>query len=85
LYFIPLNQEKTQPQSFCANAFFVKNTLSVTPRPLYHWKAKDLSFLHVLLAMGVNLGILLNKKRQNSSCVSFVQNSEVSIPGIGMF
>jgi hypothetical protein len=36
-------------------------TLSATPRPLYHWKAEDLSFLHVLLVLGIKLGILLNK------------------------
>ncbi len=39
----------------------------------YRWKAEDLSFLHVLLVLDVNLGILLNKKRQSSSCVSFEQ------------
>ena len=40
---------------------FVKKTLSATPRPWYHWKAEDLSFLHVLLVWGVNLTCLLNK------------------------
>jgi hypothetical protein len=58
---------------FCADAYFVKNTPSATPRPLYCWKAEELSFFHVLLVLGVNLGILLNKKCQSSSCVSFVR------------
>jgi len=40
-------------------------TLSTTPRPWYHWKAEDLSFLHVLLVLGVTLTILLIKKRQS--------------------
>jgi hypothetical protein len=33
----------------------VKKTLSVTPRPWYHWKVEDLSSLHVLLVLVVNL------------------------------
>ncbi len=37
-----------------ANALLVIKTLSVTPRPLYHWKAEDLSFLYVLLVWGVS-------------------------------
>ncbi len=42
-----------------------RKTLSETPRPLYHWKAEVLSFLHVLLVWGVNLASLLNKRRQS--------------------
>jgi hypothetical protein len=30
-------------------------TLSTTPRPLYRWKAETLSFLHVLLDLGIKL------------------------------
>jgi hypothetical protein len=37
------------------DALLVKKTLSVTPRPLYHWKVEDLSFLYVLLVWGVKL------------------------------
>ena len=37
------------------DAFLVVKTLSGTPRPLYHWKAEDLSFLYVLLVWGVKL------------------------------
>jgi hypothetical protein len=33
----------------------VMKTLSVTPRPLHHWKAENLSFLYVLLVWGVKL------------------------------
>jgi hypothetical protein len=50
---------KTRSQPFCADAYLVKKTLFATPRPLYHWKAETLSFLHVLLVLGVNLGSLL--------------------------
>ncbi len=38
-----------------ADAFSVMETLSGTPRPLYSWKAEDLSFLYVLLIWGVKL------------------------------
>jgi hypothetical protein len=38
-----------------ADAFLVVKTLSATPRLLFHWKAEDLSFLHVLLVWGVKL------------------------------
>ncbi len=38
-----------------ADALLVMKTLSVTPRPLYCWKAEDLSFLYVLLGWGVKL------------------------------
>jgi hypothetical protein len=38
-----------------ADALLVMKTLSTTPRPLYRWKAKDLSFLYVFLVWGVNL------------------------------
>jgi hypothetical protein len=39
----------------------------ICPRPPdpYHWKAEDLSFLHVLLVWGVNLASLLKKERQS--------------------
>ncbi len=38
-----------------ADALLVMKTLSAIPRPLYHWKAEDLSFLYVLLLWGVKL------------------------------
>ncbi len=38
-----------------ADAFLVMKTPSVTPKLLYHWKAEDLSFLHVLLVWGLKL------------------------------
>ncbi len=38
-----------------ADALLVMKTLSATPRPLYRWKAEDLSFLYVLLVWGVKL------------------------------
>ncbi len=38
-----------------ADALLVMKTLSATPRPLYCWKAKDLSFLYVLLVGGVKV------------------------------
>jgi hypothetical protein len=38
-----------------ADALLVMKTLSVTSRPLYRWKAEDLSFLYVLLVWGVKL------------------------------
>jgi hypothetical protein len=53
------------------DTYFNKKTLSATPRPLNHWKAEDLSFLHVLLVLCVNLGLSFNKKRQSSNCISF--------------
>jgi hypothetical protein len=37
------------------DAYFVKKTLSPTPRPIYRWKAETLSFLYVLLVRGVKL------------------------------
>ncbi len=37
------------------DALLVMKTLSMTPRPLYCWKAEDLSFLYVLLVWGVKL------------------------------
>ena len=37
--------------------YFVKKTLSATPRPWYPWKAETVSFLHVLIVWGV---IVLN-------------------------
>jgi hypothetical protein len=36
-----------------ADALLDMKTLSATPRPLYCWKAEDLSFLYVLLVWGV--------------------------------
>ena len=36
-------------------------TLFATPQPLYCWKAKNLSFLDVLLVLGVKLACLLIK------------------------
>ena len=47
------------------DALLLMKTLSVTPRPWYHWNAETLSFLHVYLAWGVNLASLLNKRRQS--------------------
>ena len=41
------------------------NTLSATPRPYNHWKAETLSFLHVLLVLGVKLTSLLTTTCQN--------------------
>ncbi len=38
-----------------ADAFLVIKTLSTTPKPLYCWKAEDLSFFYVLLVWGVNM------------------------------
>jgi hypothetical protein len=38
-----------------ADALLVMKTLSPTPRPLYRWKAENLSFLYVLLVWGVKL------------------------------
>ncbi len=40
-------------------------TLSATPRPYNRWKAETLSFLHVLLVLGVKMTSLLNKTRQS--------------------
>ncbi len=37
------------------DALLVVKTLPVTPRPLYRWKAEDLSFLYVLLVWGVKV------------------------------
>jgi hypothetical protein len=37
------------------DALLVMKTLSAPPRPLYRWKAEDLSFLYVLLVWGVKL------------------------------
>jgi hypothetical protein len=37
------------------DALLVMKTLSATPRPLYCWKAENLSFLNVLLVWGVKL------------------------------
>ncbi len=43
------------------DAFLVMKTLSLTPRPLYHWKAEDLSFLHVLSStLGCQTGQFLS-------------------------
>jgi hypothetical protein len=33
-------------QPFCVDEYFVKKTLSATPKPLYRWKAENLSFLY---------------------------------------
>ncbi len=38
-----------------ADALLVMKTLFASPRPLYQWKAVDLSFLYVLLVWGVKL------------------------------
>ncbi len=65
----PQNPEKTQPQLFCADAYFDKKTLFTTPQPLYHWKAETLSFLHVLLVWGVKLTSLLTKMCQSVTSV----------------
>ena len=43
-------------------------TLSATHRPYDHWKAESLSFLHVLLVLGVALTSLLIKTRQSLGC-----------------
>ncbi len=40
-------------------------TLTATPRPYNCGKAKTLSFLHVVLGLGVKLTSLLNKTRQS--------------------
>ena len=45
-------------------------TLSMTTRPYDHWKAETLSFLHVLLVLGVKLTSLLTTMRQNYDIVS---------------
>jgi hypothetical protein len=65
----PRNPEKTQPQLFCADAYFDKKTLSPTPQPLYCWKAETLSFLHVLLVWGVKQTSLLTKMCQSLTSV----------------
>ncbi len=49
-------------------------TLSATPRPLYHWKAEDLSFLYVLLVWGVKLV---------SSKGYYAQNVDISLEANG--
>jgi hypothetical protein len=38
-----------------AYALLVMKTLSMTPRPLYRWKAEALSFLYELLAWSVKV------------------------------
>jgi hypothetical protein len=38
-----------------ADALLVIKSLSTAPRPLYRWKAEDLSFSCVLLVWGVKL------------------------------
>jgi hypothetical protein len=48
---------------------FVMKPLSATPRPWYHWKAENLSFLNVLLVRGVTMTSLLIKKRQSWALV----------------
>ena len=45
-------------------------TLSMTPRPYDRWEAETLSFLHVLLVLGVNMGSLLTETRQIYSILS---------------
>jgi hypothetical protein len=37
------------------DSFLDMKTLSATHRPLYRWKAEDLSFLYVLLIQGIKL------------------------------
>ena len=65
--------DKTQPQRFCADAYFNKKTLSATPRPLYRWKAETLSFLQVLLVWGINiLSLLIIYVQTIKGCVSKV-------------
>jgi hypothetical protein len=49
-----------------AEEYLDRKTLSLTPRPKYHWKAEDLSFLYVLLVWGVKLASMLNKRYQSS-------------------
>ncbi len=44
-------------------------TLSATPRPYNFWKAETLSFLRVLLILGVNVTSLLTTTRQNYGIV----------------
>ena len=44
-------------------------TLSMTPRPYDRWKAETLSFLHVLLVLGVKVTSLLTITRQNYGIV----------------
>jgi hypothetical protein len=39
-------------------------TLSAIPRPYNPWKAETLSFLHVMLVLGVKMTNLLNKTHQ---------------------
>jgi hypothetical protein len=45
-------------------------TLSAAPRPYDRWKAETLSFLHVLLVLGVKLTSFLTTMRQNYGIVS---------------
>ena len=45
-------------------------TKSTTPRPYDRWKAETLSFLHVLLVLGVKLTSLLTTMRQNYGILS---------------
>ena len=45
-------------------------TPSVTPRSYDRWEAETLSFLHVLLVLGVNMGSLLTETRQIYSILS---------------
>ncbi len=57
VFIAPSNSVKSQPQPYCTDAYFVKKTLSATPRPLYHWKAESLSFTMVL-------GIVYTQKKK---------------------
>ena len=60
-------------------------TLPGTPRPYNHWKAENVSFLHLLLlVLVVNMDSLLSKSCQIYSIVSkvFLENSE---PILGPF
>ena len=60
-----LNSTKSRPQPFCAEQYFTMKTLTATPRPYDRWKAETLSFLHLLLVLGVKLTSLLATVHQN--------------------
>jgi hypothetical protein len=47
----------------------------MTPRPWYHWKAEDLSFINVLLVRGVTVTSLFIKKRQSWALVLILMES----------
>jgi hypothetical protein len=56
---------KSRSQQKFSDAYFFKKTFCPQPPDPYHWKAEALSFLHVLLVLGVNPGSLLTKSCQS--------------------